>query len=120
HPCAGGTANRKPGGGVMRRDGLHDDRRGAVWLLGLAALALLVPATATAAPADGARAKDPLRVRSVSAPPREALAGESFRIVGKVRNLTRRATRPRLLVSLRAKRDGAGRQLAAKRLARVK
>jgi len=104
----------------MRRDELHDDRRWAVWLVGLAALALLVPATATAAPADAARAKDPLKVRSVSAPPREALAGESFRVAGKVRNQAGRATRPRLLVSLRAKRDGAGRLLAAKRLGRVK
>ena len=68
----------------------------ARWLVPmLGAVALIAPANAAAMPAAAARAADPLEVRSVGTPPREALAGDAFTLSGRVRNSTARATRPR-------------------------
>ena len=88
---------------------------------GLGVVVLVAAANAEAMPAGQARAAaERLDVRKVSAPPREALAGSAFRLSGSVRNNAKRSTRPQLFVSLRASRNGAGRQVASKRLSRIK
>jgi PKD repeat protein/type 1 glutamine amidotransferase len=88
--------------------------------LALPALALVVPSTAAAKPADAGAAATTVALRSVSAPPRQVLAGQSFTLTGRVRNVSSRATRPRVVVRIARTRSGAGRAIATKRLARVK
>ena len=84
----------------------------------LVALALAVPATAVAKRADAGKAAAPLR--SVSAPPEEALAGGSFTLSARIANEAQRSTRPRLVVRLRKhKYASGGRVLIAKRLGRI-
>ena len=79
------------------------------------------PAAAQAAPVDnGSPAASPVKLRALTAPPREALAGDSFRVTASVRNMTDRTIRPRLTVTLRKARSASGRTLATRRLARIK
>jgi PKD repeat protein/type 1 glutamine amidotransferase len=84
-----------------------------------AVLLTAAPATAMAAKAEAGRSAEPLSIRAVSSPPSEALAGDDFRLTGRVRNAANRATRPRLVVSLRTARTGEGRRVATKRLGRI-
>ncbi len=79
------------------------------------------PAAAQAAPVDnGSQAASPVKLRALTAPPREALAGDSFRVTASVRNTTDRTIRPRLTITLRKARSASGRTLATRRLARIK
>ena len=89
--------------------------------LALPAIALLAaPTAASAKPADAtAAAKSPVTLRSVSAP-RQVLAGQAFTLRGRVRNVSDRAVRPRVVVHLAKSRSAAGRAIASKRLKRVK
>ena len=91
------------------------------WLT-LPAIALLAaPTTAAARPADAtSAAASPVALRSISAPPRQVLAGQAFTLTGRVRNVSDRAARPRIVVRLAKSRSAAGRAIASKRLARVK
>ena len=90
-------------------------------LPGLAGLALIVPSAAAAKPIDAAAAAKPKApLRSVSAPPREALAGDSFTLRARIMNSGKRATRPRLVVRLRKfKYASGGRVLFARKLRRI-
>ncbi len=89
------------------------------WLV-LPALVLTVPSTAVAKPADAGAAATPVALRSVSAPPRQVQAGQAFTLTGRVRNVSSRAARPRIVVRIAKSKRGSGRAIAAKRLARVK
>jgi type 1 glutamine amidotransferase len=90
-------------------------------LPGLAGLALIVPSAAAAKPIDAAAsAKPKAPLRSVSAPPKEALAGDSFTLRARIMNSGKRATRPRLVVRLRKfKYASGGRVLFARKLRRI-
>ena len=88
--------------------------------LALPALVLLAPSTAVAKPADATAAASPVALRSVSAPPRQVQAGQAFTLTGRVRNVSDRAARPRVVIRLAKSKAGAGRAIAAKRLKRVK
>ena len=89
--------------------------------LALPALVLLAPPTAVARPADATAAASPVALRSISAPPRQVQAGQAFTLTGRVRNVSDRAARPRVVVRLaKSRKAAAGRTIAAKRLARVK
>jgi type 1 glutamine amidotransferase len=85
----------------------------------LVVLALAVPGTAVAKRSDaGKSAAAPLR--SVSAPPEEALAGGSFMLSARIANAARRSTRPQFVVRLhKHKYVSGGRVLIAKRLGRI-
>ena len=109
-------------GAVEQAAGQAQSRgRTAGWLVcALGVAALIAPAGAAAAPAGPLQPAERLDVRSVSAPPREALQGEAFRLRGRVRNGLDRAVRPRLTVRLRATRKATGRRVASKRLGRIR
>ena len=85
----------------------------------LVALALAVPATAVAKRSDAGKAAAPLR--SVSAPPEEALAGGSFTLSARIANDGRSVRRGRGWWSVCASTSTprGGRVLIAKRLGRI-
>ena len=56
------------------------------------------------APTAVAAAGPPTSLRTTNAPPAAAAAGEAFTLTGRVRNVSQRAVRPRVSVSLRTKR----------------
>ena len=80
----------------------------AVLVLGLA-----VPAAAVARPVDAVQS--PAKLRSIGSLPQRAFAGDDFRLAVRVRNDSRKAVRPRLVVSLRTRKNGSGGRVVASR-----
>ena len=70
-------------------------------------LGLALPAAAVARPADAVQSA--AKLRSIGSLPQRAFAGDDFRLAVKVRNDSRKAARPRLVVSLRTAQERLGR-----------
>ena len=80
----------------------------AVLVLGLA-----VPAAAMARPADAVQSA--AKLRSIGSLPQRAFAGDDFRLAVRVRNDSRKAARPRIVVSLRKNKKGSGGRVVGSR-----
>ena len=82
-------------------------------------LGLTLPAAAVARPADAVQSA--AKLRSIGSLPQRAFAGDDFRLTVKVRNDSRNAARPRLVVSLRQRKNGSGgRVVASRRVGKLK
>ena len=88
------------------------------------ALALAVPATAAAAPADlvaDAAAATTIKLNSVTSPPRAATAGQSFTLKGRVTNRRSTSQRATVQVPLTSYKDRVARRASVtKTLARIR
>ena len=80
----------------------------AVLVLGLA-----VPAAAVARPVDAVQSS--AKLRSIGSLPQRAFAGDDFRLAVRVRNDSRKAARPRIVVSLRKNKKGSGGRVVGSR-----
>jgi PKD repeat protein/type 1 glutamine amidotransferase len=69
-------------------------------------LGLAVPAAAVARPAEAVQSA--AKLRSIGSLPQRAYAGDDFRLTVRVRNDSREAARPRLVVSVRKRKNGSG------------
>ena len=86
----------------------------AVLVLGLA-----VPAAAVARPVDAVQSS--AKLRSIGSLPQRAFAGDDFRLAVRVRNDSRKAARPRIVVSLRKNKNGSGgRVVGSRRVGKLK
>ena len=82
-------------------------------------LGLALPAAAVARPTDAVQSA--AKLRSIGSLPQRAFAGDDFRLTVKVRNDSRKAARPRLVVSLRKRKNGSGgRVVASRRVGKLK
>ena len=81
-------------------------------------LGLTLPAAAVARPVDAVQSA--AKLRSIGSLPQHAFAGDEFRLTVRVRNDSRKAARPRLVVSLRKRKNGSGgRVVAARRVGKL-